>query len=116
MSPEDIDPRDGDSLIARDGFFSAAVPASPGSDAAFEELYRDLEDRYRGLIDRLPAVIYLDSVHEGEPMIDVSPAIETMLGIPREEWLSTYLGWQDVIHPDDREAVMAASDHSVETG
>jgi diguanylate cyclase (GGDEF)-like protein/PAS domain S-box-containing protein len=116
LSPEDIDPLDGDSLIARDGFFSGAAPGPTGSDGAFEELYRDLENRYRGLIDRLPAVIYLDSVREGESMIDVSPAIETMLGIPREEWLSTYLGWEEVIHPDDRDAIIAASEHAVETG
>ena len=92
------------------------MPGSPGSDGPFEDLYRDLEHRYRGLIDRLPAVIYLDNVNEGETMIDVSPAIETMLGITRQEWLSTYLGWQEIIHPDDRQDIIAASEHSVETG
>ena len=116
MSPDDIDPLDGDSLTARDGFFATASLPSPASDAAFEELYRDLEHRYRGLIDRLPAVIYIDSVREGDTMIDVSPAIEAVLGITREEWLTTYLGWHEVIHPDDRERVIAASDSAVETG
>jgi len=116
LSPDAIDRRHGDSLIARDGFFAPAVSGSPGSDRVFEELYRDLEDRYRSLIDRLPAVIYLDSVHQGESMIDVSPTIEAMLGISRDEWLATYLVWQEIIHPEDRERVLAASDHSVETG
>jgi diguanylate cyclase (GGDEF)-like protein/PAS domain S-box-containing protein len=116
LSPHDIDPLDGDSLTARDGFFASTQPGTPGSDAGFEDLYRDLESRYRGLIDRLPAVIYLDGVRDGEPMIDVSPAIETIFGIPKEEWLSTYLGRQDLIHPEDRDAVMAASDLAVETG
>ena len=42
-------------------------------------------------------------MHEGEALIDVRPAIETMLGITSQEWLGTYLGWQEVIHPDDRQ-------------
>jgi diguanylate cyclase (GGDEF)-like protein/PAS domain S-box-containing protein len=113
LSPDDRDPIDGDSLTAREGFF-ADVPLS--DDPTFESHYRELERRYRGLIERLPAVIYLDSVHDGGSMIDVSPAIETMLGISREEWLSVYLGWHDVIHPDDRARVIAASDATAESG
>ncbi len=116
-TPDDLDhPLDGDALTARDGFFADAPFHAAGSGPDVASLYRDLEHRYRGLIERLPAVIYLDAVHDGETMIDVSPAIETMLGIPREEWLSTYLGWEDVIHPDDRDRVIAASERAVETG
>ncbi len=105
-----------DALIARGGFF---VEGGAGTLDAHEELqarYLELERRYRGLIERLPAVIYLDAVEDGANMIDVSPAIESMLGVPREEWLSSYLGWVEVIHPDDLDRVVAASDRAVAEG
>jgi diguanylate cyclase (GGDEF)-like protein/PAS domain S-box-containing protein len=76
----------------------------------------DLEARYRGLIDHLPAVLYIDGVDKDGPMVDIGPGIESLLGIPREEWLASSSTWYESVHPEDRERVVAASDASVETG
>ena len=77
---------------------------------------RELEVRYRGIIDHLPAVVYLDSVREGAPMIDVSPGVTDLLGIPREAFLSRAYAWSDTVHPDDLERVLAESERAVITG
>jgi len=76
----------------------------------------DYEARYRGLIDHLPAVLYLDGVDETSSMVDVSPGIEQLLGITREEWLDGPERWRTYIHPDDLNRVVEASAGSVETG
>ena len=49
-------------------------------------------------------------------MIDVSPSVHDLLGIPREEFLSRPYAWTDTIHPDDLAAVMAENERSSVTG
>jgi diguanylate cyclase (GGDEF)-like protein/PAS domain S-box-containing protein len=92
-----------------EGFFE---PPSEGS----ADRLRQLELRYRGIIDRLPAVLYVDAVDADHPMIDVSPSVEDLLGIPREEFLSRPYAWADTIHPDDLAAVLAEDERSARTG
>jgi diguanylate cyclase (GGDEF)-like protein/PAS domain S-box-containing protein len=104
-----------DPLTAREGFFT--TQNTPGyARGPLEWRLRDLEARYRGLIDRLPAVLYLDAIEEGGQMIDVSPGVTELLGIGREEWLSDYLVWQGFIHPDDHDRVVAESERCVDEG
>jgi diguanylate cyclase (GGDEF)-like protein/PAS domain S-box-containing protein len=94
---------------AREGYFD------PSSEGGGDRL-RELELRYRGIIDRLPAVLYVDAVIEDHPMIDVSPSVLDLLGIPREEFLSRPLAWADAIHPDDLADVLAESERATLTG
>ena len=61
-------------------------------------------------------MLYVDAVDRNQPMIDVSPSVHDLLGIPREEFLSGPLAWTDTIHPDDLAAVMAENDRSAVTG
>ncbi|MGZ8582716.1 MAG: putative bifunctional diguanylate cyclase/phosphodiesterase [Actinomycetota bacterium] len=108
-----------DAVTAQQGFFPPATVAAPGVDGGLSDLQsqlRDLEVRYRGLIDRLPAVVYIDGIGIDDPMIDVSPGIEGLFGASREEWLARRSSWMDVVHPDDRERVVTASDHATTTG
>ena len=72
-----------DPSSTREGYFD---PPSGGKD----DRLRELELRYRGIIDQLPAVLYVDGVNEHEPMIDVSPSVIDLLGIPRERFLSPH--------------------------
>ena len=101
-----------DALTAQGGFF-ASGPDLPG--LPLEARYRDLLARYHGLVDRLPAVIYLDRVGD-DTMVDVSPAIEQLLGIARDEWRSRFMVWQEAVHDDDLELVVAESERSIATG
>jgi diguanylate cyclase (GGDEF)-like protein/PAS domain S-box-containing protein len=98
-----------DPPAAPEGFFD------PPSEGTADRL-RQLELRYRGIIDRLPAVLYVDSVDANLPMIDVSPSVQDLLGIPREEFLSRPYAWADTIHPDDLEAVLVEDERCARTG
>jgi diguanylate cyclase (GGDEF)-like protein/PAS domain S-box-containing protein len=93
----------------REGFFEP--PSGDGADRL-----RALELRYRGIIDHLPAVLYVDGVNEHDPMIDVSPGVTDLLGISRETFLSRPYAWADTVHPEDLDRVMAESERSVLTG
>ena len=75
-----------------------------------EEALREAEERYRTLVEQIPAVTYIDKVTDGpdEP-IYTSPQIEEMLGYTSEEWLRGRL-WSQCLHPDDRERVLAADE------
>ncbi len=94
---------------APEGYFD------PPQDGSHDRLH-ELERRYRGIIDHLPAVLYVDSVTGTDPMIDVSPGVEDLLGIPREEFLSRPYAWADTIHPEDLDAVLAENERVAITG
>jgi len=76
---------------------------------------RDLEVRYRGIVDNLPAVIYIDGVGPNDSMVDVSPGIEALLGVTREEWLRCPDSWIDLVHPSDRDLVVEESNEAART-
>ena len=76
----------------------------------------DLASRYRAVIDHLPAVLYIDGVAAGTTVLDVSPRIHDLLGIEPAEWVDTYDRWQERVHPDDRDRVVAACERSIATG
>ncbi len=113
---DDNEPASVDALTAQGGFLAQIVAsvADPASDLA--RRYRELQARYRGIIDRLPAVLYIDGVNEGDTMVDVGPGILDLLGMTREEWLATSEGWRDVLHPDDLDRIVESSERTVETG
>jgi diguanylate cyclase (GGDEF)-like protein/PAS domain S-box-containing protein len=98
-----------DPSSTREGYFD---PPSGRKD----DRLRELELRYRGIIDQLPAVLYVDGVNEDEPMIDVSPSVIDLLGIPREQFLSRPYAWADTVHPEDLDKVTTESERSVMTG
>ena len=49
---------------------------------------RAAEDRYRTLVERLPAITYVAELGADGPWHYVSPQIESILGFSAEEWLS----------------------------
>jgi PAS domain S-box-containing protein len=70
--------------------------------------YRErLEQRYRELVAQLPAIVYLWEAGANGQCYYVSPAIESMLGYPPEEWLEDPRLWASRLHPSDRERVVA---------
>jgi diguanylate cyclase (GGDEF)-like protein/PAS domain S-box-containing protein len=94
------------------GFFGDGATPISADDAA---RLADLQARYRGLIDRLPAVVYIDGIAEHDHMVDVGAGVEALLGITREEWLGEFMAWERIIHPEDRERVLAENERAIET-
>jgi PAS domain S-box-containing protein len=76
----------------------SSFPGSSESSASPTE-----EFKYRSLIDRLPAVVFMASLEGGIGDAYVSPQIEAALGFSQGEWLEDPLRWYQHIHPDDKE-------------
>ncbi|MGZ8474908.1 MAG: putative bifunctional diguanylate cyclase/phosphodiesterase [Candidatus Limnocylindria bacterium] len=76
-----------------------------GSAVENASLHRELRStlaQYRSLIERLPAVTYLDDLDHGASEF-VSPQIKELFGITQAEWLRHPDAWLTAVHPDDRE-------------
>ena len=69
---------------------------------------REAEDRYRTLVERLPAITYVAELGASGAWHYVSPQIESILGFSPEEWLSDPLNWLNHIHSEDQEIAIAA--------
>src|SRR2546421_12865063 len=64
------------------------------------------EAMYRSLIDRLPAITYTEALDDGRTL-SISPQIEALLGCSQDEWMADPLIWVGMMHPDDRDRVVA---------
>jgi diguanylate cyclase (GGDEF)-like protein/PAS domain S-box-containing protein len=74
-----------------------------------EERLRRAEERYRTLVEQIPAVTYINPVDDPDTSLYTSPQIKQMLGYTSEEWKNEKL-WPKRLHPDDRERVLAADE------
>jgi diguanylate cyclase (GGDEF)-like protein/PAS domain S-box-containing protein len=75
----------------------------------------EVERRYRTLIEQLPLVVYLDEVDSISSNIFTSRQIEPILGYSVEDWASDPELFTRLLHPDDRERVLAAHMHTHDT-
>jgi diguanylate cyclase (GGDEF)-like protein/PAS domain S-box-containing protein len=80
-------------------------------DLATDEVAR----RYRTLVEHLPLVLYVDALDAVSSNIFTSPQLEPLLGYTVEEWTSDAELFARILHPDDRERVLAAHAQSHET-
>jgi diguanylate cyclase (GGDEF)-like protein/PAS domain S-box-containing protein len=67
----------------------------------------EAERRVRTLIERLPSITYRAGLGSGGEWTFVSPQIEEILGYTVEEWTSDPNFWENRMHPDDVERVLA---------
>ncbi len=75
-----------------------------------EEKLRAAELRYRSLVEQLHLVVYVDEIAPGSPNLYTSPQVEPLLGYPAAEWRQDPGLFVKLLHPDDRERVLAAHD------
>ena len=80
-----------------------------------EERLRHAEARYRTLVERMPAVTYIQEIGGADSAMYMSPQIETLTGYSAEECKDSYLRWR-MVHPDDREWLQAEDERDVEPG
>lgn len=86
--------------------FSQGVMLDITEEKVAEEQLRDAEQRFRAIVEHIPAVVYVDPVEWPAETVYVSPEVHRMLGITPEEWVSDLDSWKRAISPDDREAVV----------
>jgi PAS domain S-box-containing protein len=77
---------------------------------------RDAESRYRALVEQLPLVTYIDRLDAWSSSVFMSPQIETILGYPAQDWLDDPRFYPKVLHPDDRDRVLAQHADAHKTG
>ncbi len=106
-----------------------AVVERPTSDAAFERAngrpdtasvaapdHEVGERRFRSLVEQLPLSVYIDRLDDVSSNIYTSPQIEPMLGYSVTEWAQNDGLFLELLHPEDRERVLAAHQRTHATG
>ncbi|MEA2520643.1 MAG: hypothetical protein QOI81_289, partial [Actinomycetota bacterium] len=63
--------------------------------------------RYQSLVETLPAVVFVDQVDGASTNIYTSPQTETILGYTVQDWTEEPDLWRKILHPDDRNEVLA---------
>jgi PAS domain S-box-containing protein len=73
------------------------------------------EQRYRTLVDEIPAIVYSEEYQIGGSAMYINPAIEEISGYTAEE-MSRKNFWKSTLHPEDRERVLAEEARCEQTG
>jgi PAS domain S-box-containing protein len=76
-----------------------------------EEAVAVAEVRFRALVEQVPVIIYTQEIDPSDPSVSkttyISPRQEDILGYTAEESLATGDLWTRMLHPDDRDRVLA---------
>jgi diguanylate cyclase (GGDEF)-like protein/PAS domain S-box-containing protein len=100
-----------DALQVAAGMMGAALTRERAIETA-----RAAEERHRVLVEQMPAVVYVDAIDESASSMYISPQVEPMLGYTVEEWNRDPDFWPKVLHPDDREVALEATERHNRTG
>src|SRR5215207_4288590 len=76
-----------------------------------ERKLREAEQRYRSLIEQVPAVVYIQEIGSPDSAMYMSPQIETLTGYSPEDCKDPDLRWQ-MVHPDDRQWLQSKEEAS----
>lgn len=77
-----------------------------------QESLRQVEEKYRELVERLPLVVYTSELGADGVWKYVSPRIEALLGFTAEEWMADPHLWYRQLHPQDRETHQSVEDRA----
>jgi diguanylate cyclase (GGDEF)-like protein/PAS domain S-box-containing protein len=73
-------------------------------------------DRYRSIVQHIPAVTYIDALDDSASTLYVSPQVEDLLGYTPDEWMNDGDLWLKIVYPDDRARAAAENQRHNETG
>ena len=69
------------------------------------------------LVEHIPAVVNISGLDEVSSTLYISPQVEELLGYPQEQWMDDPALWIRVLHPDDRDRIIALHlDHLAKGG
>jgi PAS domain S-box-containing protein len=77
-----------------------------------EERLRRAEARYRALVERMPAVVYVQEIGSPDSAMYMSPQIEALTGYSVEECKDPALRW-GMVHPEDRERLRSEEEREL---
>ncbi|HEX5914556.1 MAG TPA: SpoIIE family protein phosphatase, partial [Rubrobacter sp.] len=80
---------------------------------------QEAETRYRTLVEQTPAITYVQEPLESsnpKAVTYISPQYETILGYPPESKIIDEEHWLRIVHPEDRERVLAEEARTDRTG
>jgi PAS domain S-box-containing protein len=84
-----------------------------------ERKLRETEARFRTLVEQIPAITYIEAVDSEERstnLLYASPQIEVVFGYTPEEWMADTELFPRLLHPDDRERVLAEDERTENSG
>jgi PAS domain S-box-containing protein len=81
-----------------------------------ERRVRETEQRFRTLVEQIPAILYVDVFGEEMQTAYVSPQIEAVLGISQQAYLEDPDVWKAHLHPDDRHRMVEGVRRVMVTG
>ncbi len=76
---------------------------------------RESESKFKDLVEHLPAMFYISHIHPPYSQIYASPSFKTF-GYKLEEWLGVKNMWSDLLHPDDKDWVLAETGRAMQLG
>ena len=77
-----------------------------------ERRLREAEQRYRALVEKVPAVVYTQEIGSPDSAVYMSPRIETLTGYAPDDFRDPDLRWL-LVHPEDRERMRSEDTRSV---
>jgi diguanylate cyclase (GGDEF)-like protein/PAS domain S-box-containing protein len=77
---------------------------------------RAAEAKYRTLVEQLPLVTYIDALTASATSLYASPQVEALLGYSVDDWLTDPEFFPKLLHPGDRERILALIEHCNTTG
>ena len=103
--------------LAAGSFWSGAERNQGRTDlAAVKERLRQAEVEYRAVLESLPLLTWLSVPGDRDSCLYISPHVEAMLGYTPAEWRAEARLFTRLLHPDDRDRVLAEYERAAREG